>query len=655
MLQHSLWTLLLTAILLVSTLQGMAPMEEENAQRDAGRQGVASECEGLTFEDMFNYSHADFNIVINDDWQSAFVRATAWINHTLADGVRTDFDLLFEPLGSDNGWLSTDEYAAVRNIASDCVEQTNPRIGLRGGPAHRGGDGVNWYNASWENSDENPMVLEEWNLMPMHHADERPCQSSPNNDCVEIPTAPITGRDCDTRVTGPDECRMIIWLNATLNFNGLFGQAYDEFTVAVNTSNMTDAQLDITYPALDGLRVGAFEECDGRLIDQANNDNQGTAPVPGTCTSDESISTTSRLVGIDGETRLRVDTLITYDMEEWPVGQDMFFDMTTEEPDVDDPPFWTGSAPAEGDILPIPDDGRNHFLSDLQMSTWASDDHGAPLISCTGGSDWAVESDADGLSANPPAGGDSTTITCQASDAGSQVSSTRNFTLQVPMRVTGTVSGGEASITLTPTAGMPSMETIVTLTQSDAQMSSNTVTLTDETTVSISLSSMSAGPFLVRIAASGSGMASHGHTYDLDLSKDSSPPTISISSFEWIDSDHEMTGMFSDPDGDSVTITATDNGLAWGTVITSGNQWMASGAGIPGALANQIILTACDSWGECTTLTHEAGATPAGNSQSDNPSPSPEPKQEGGGLPGFGILAALGAIALAGLKRNRRV
>ena len=645
--------LLLTTLLLLMLVQPSTEMGADDDAADAGRQGVEAECEGLTFEDMFNYTHADFDIVINDDWASAYVRAVAWINGSLADDVRTDFDSLFEPVGSDNGWLSSDEYQMVRNIAAECVEQTNPRIGFRGGPAHRGGDGVNWYNASWENSDDHPMVLEEWNLMPMNHADERECQSSPNNDCVEIPTVPITGRDCDTTRVDPDECRMIIWLNATLNFDGLFGQPNDEFTVAMNTSNMTYTDLHITYPALDGLRVGLFEECDGRRIDQANNDNQGTAPYPGTCTSDNSIGTSSQLVNIGGETRLRVDTLVTYDMENWPTGQDMFFDMTTEPPETDDPPTWSSVAPAAGDIIPIADDGRVTFLSTDALGGWGQDDHGTPLVSCTGADGWGLESDADGLSADAPDGVDSTSMSCEVSDAGGQNSGVREFTLQVPFRVTGEAPHTAADLTFTPTEGMPSFQDlVVTLVQDDAQKDMS-FRLGDEAgSVSMSLDEMSAGPFAVHVAATAPGVTNFGHTYDLGLSKSSAPPALTVSSGEWIDADFEITGMFSDPDGDSVSITATNNGLDWGTVLVSGNQWMANGAGIPDAEENEIVFTACDTWGACSELTHLAGATPGGGGPT-TPPPVVKPPAEEGGLPGFGVLAALGAILLAGLGRRR--
>ena len=130
--------------MLASLIPQPTEMSDESAPLEAGRQqSVEAACEGLTFEDMFNYTHATFDVQMNDDWESAYVQAIAWINGTLADQVRLDLEGLFEGLpGGDNGWLSSDEYQAIDSIAAECVTQTNPRIGFRGGPPHRGGDGV---------------------------------------------------------------------------------------------------------------------------------------------------------------------------------------------------------------------------------------------------------------------------------------------------------------------------------------------------------------------------------------------------------------------------------------------------------------------------------------------------------------------------------
>lgn len=140
----SLWAILLTALMLASTVQLPSEVAEEiePTETTARQSSVEAACEGLTFEDMFNYTHAIFDITVNDDWASADVSAVAWINGTLSDQVRVDLESFFEGLpGGDNGYLSSDEYNAIENIAAECVTQTNPRVGFRGGPAHRGGDG----------------------------------------------------------------------------------------------------------------------------------------------------------------------------------------------------------------------------------------------------------------------------------------------------------------------------------------------------------------------------------------------------------------------------------------------------------------------------------------------------------------------------------
>ncbi len=647
--------LLLCALLMLSMIQmpsdnmPESDLDEEISTADSARQGgVEAQCQGLTFEDMFNYTHMMFDLVIDDTWETGFVRGVAYINYTLADQVRSDFDALFEPLGSDNGWLSTDEYSAVEVIAAECVSQTNPRIGFRSGPPHRGGAGVNWFNATWLDDDDHPMQLEEENLMPMNHADERSCQSSPNQDCVEIPVVPLTGRNCDTTRNDPDECRLTIWLNATLQFDGLLSE--EEFIVAMNSTNMSHATLSITYPATEGLRVSLFEECDGRMVDEDPN-NDGAAPTPGGCTSDGSIEQSSRLVNIDTQTRLRVDLDIHYDHDDWPTGQDFFIDMTTTPPEQDNAPTWNTDAPANGTILPVADDGVSAFLSAGQMAMWASDDHDSPVISCTGGDGWSMSSDADGMSADAPDGSDSTSITCKAEDIAGQFSDERVWTLQVPMRLSGAVSNNSAEVTLTPTAGMPEMTAVITLRQDDGEVSSPATTVSGQTSVTVDIAGLSPGPFSVVVAASGAGMRDFSHSYELSLSKDTQPPVINVQAGEWTDDLLELNGQFSDPDGDSVTISATISGYSWGTVSITGNQWAITGSEVPGVTTHLVQVEACDQWGGCTTVAHDAGMPP--EEEEEQPTIPGPGKDEGGGLPGFGIFAALGAIALAGVAIRR--
>ena len=52
----------------------------------------------ITFENMFEYSRATFDIIINDDWETADVQAVAWVNNTLADELRVTMDEFMELL-----------------------------------------------------------------------------------------------------------------------------------------------------------------------------------------------------------------------------------------------------------------------------------------------------------------------------------------------------------------------------------------------------------------------------------------------------------------------------------------------------------------------------------------------------------------------------
>jgi hypothetical protein len=198
------------------------------------------------------------------------------------------------------------------------------------------------------------------------------------------------------------------------------------------------------------------------------------------------------------------------------------------------------------------------------------------------------------------------------------------------------------------------MDAVVTLVQDDAQTSSNSVTMNGETVVTIDLSSMSPGPFTVRINAQGNGMADFSHTYDLSMSKESTPPSVTVSDGFWNGDSYELSGFVNDPDGDQVTLSGMNGEYNWGTFQIQGNNWLGWGSGIPDADANELTITACDNWNQCTSVMHSAGETP-GDSDPNPPAPVDNGGDDGGGgLPGFGLVAALGAIALAGIGQQRR-
>ena len=244
-------------------------LDEQVSPRDqigGGGGTLEQRCNSLTFEDIIEYTHAYFEIVVNEDWNTANVEARAWVNGTIVDQLRESLDLYLEelyPSGGD-GWISTDEKSAVEAIASECIEHALTRIGIRESAPHRGGVGLDWKNASWEEP-----IVEEWNLVPSNHAEMRDCTAiGSSSDCVEIPVYPNSERNCDTLISdseGIDECRLEIWLNATMTIPSV--DLGNEFTLAFNGSNMTNAVLEFVFPENPNLRLDMWEECEGRDVE----------------------------------------------------------------------------------------------------------------------------------------------------------------------------------------------------------------------------------------------------------------------------------------------------------------------------------------------------------------------------------------------------
>jgi len=251
-------------LMMFSMLTSSVPANHEAAQLDdeslrkeqlGGGGSLEEQCGSITFENLFEYTHATFDIIVNDDWESANVQAVAWINETLADDLRVSMDEFMAEIDPNDGgdsWISTDEREFFRALASECIEHTLTRIGVRDGPSHRGGVGVDWKNTSWE---EDGVDIQEFNIVPIRHSQIRDCTSAFGNDCEEVPVIPDESRDCDTDIAasqGVDECRIKLWLNATVVIHGFFDSS--NFTLVLNASNMTGAKLDFTFPVTQDLR-----------------------------------------------------------------------------------------------------------------------------------------------------------------------------------------------------------------------------------------------------------------------------------------------------------------------------------------------------------------------------------------------------------------
>ena len=307
------------------TTQELVITEPTEAQGRQGSSGLSDvDCTGYTFEDLFDYNFALFNINIGADWATAEMGAVAYVNGSNSATVRENLDGLFDGApGGDNDWISTDEREAVREIGPMCIEDMETRLGIREGVPHRTNSGVAWNDLEFV---EEGIALDEVDLVAPNHPEERSCTNfGASADCKEIP------------VSATDDLQISLFVKAGENHNMRFdqlpNQGVSNFTLALNVTNMTNADLVMTFPALQGLRIAGYAM-----------EDDGVALVSGqdyTAPQEEFLP--------DG--KLRIHQHVDYDKANWPVGRNLFIDFTTTVPESNDIPQWTNSKPNNNSCL----------------------------------------------------------------------------------------------------------------------------------------------------------------------------------------------------------------------------------------------------------------------------------------------------------------
>ena len=598
---------------------------------------LAEACEGLTFEDIFAYTHARFDVQINSDWKSADIRAIAWINDEDAGVVRSDIDELMAELpGNDasdttnptassaqgnDGYVSTDERSALKEVGPDCVSVSDTRFGAYH-PHHRGGQ--NWNNMSWTDetvllSDENYTCVEsveasgeQWN----------------EGDCVQTlihPDDPLID-DCDQQRTSDSNCKwvpveseydFIVWLDGELNFNEV---DFNNFTLSIAGTNVTSADLVITYPAnsFDLRFDGSYEEidCDVTYTETDEDaDDYGTTYSPTNCLNTQSEDTREyTMQAVDGGTKLQFHTLLTYERQHWPAEKTYFIDFTTAPPEVDDPPVWTSDAPNVNTIIPIKSQNEYQIIVDSStLNSWGNDDNGAATFNCTSSIITDLTTDSKGNLVGTPTAQEGT-ITCSLVDAGGQTSVTTN-TWKIQQIMNVYVDGLDSS---SGSALVDQEISIEVFEQDIGDLSFSLVGWQDGTSTAISgcattgatVAGLSPGDYTLEITVEGNSIITWTSEWDLQLSKSSQPPQLVVSGGEWADSNNDglvdkytLTGSFSDPDGEDVTFTITLDGIEAGSITPTGTTW--SSAPIPFDLYSEgmhnITITACDESGICVS------------------------------------------------------
>jgi len=633
-----LWGILLVAIMLASSFWS-PDLAEVGEVANAGARtdhSLEVDCSDYSFEELFVYDYAVFNLELNSNWQSGWLTASAYVNDSNSATVRTDLEALLEGVpGGNNGWLSTDEREAVRQIGPDCIGDMVTKLGMREGMSHRGG--VDWNDLEWY---ADGIKLDEYNLVPDDHPRERSCQGAwASADCKEVPVEITDDLEIHLLADTDEE-------EKNIEMNQLPNHGSSNFTFAANTTNMTKATITVTFPPVNGLRTVSWELYRDRVAQTMTG-----AEEP------------SQSIGADGSLTFSFDT--TYDLTEWPMVQELFIDFTTDTLDTNDPPEWVASAPGNETVIPIVNDGSQVLmLTAAQIDAFLVDE-GDVQMTCTGPSGWSFQTSGEGdLMVTP--NGDSGLVTCNGVDEYMQASSDRTWNVVQPVKLSG---GGDyltsAPITLTPTTAVSSPDvTLAGVQGSRTTASVATTGLSSETMLELDLAGLNPGPFSVQVSATASGMLDWIGVVDLGLSKTGQPPTITVQKTldgengTWDDSGNSfsLSGTFYEPDGESVQFSIEVCGFSKTSVNQMGTNWEAS-VSVAGCTEHDsytITITVTDATGlqaQSIVITLPPGGDTGGSSGGGGGGALTT--DDSGGLPAPGLAISLIVVAFAAFIRRK--
>ena len=87
----------------LSPLHHSGDLQKQNIPMEqfGGGGTFEAQCSQSSFEDVFTYTWAEFNVTVADNWRTAQIDAMAWINGTMADDFRTFLDDLLDGLEAE--------------------------------------------------------------------------------------------------------------------------------------------------------------------------------------------------------------------------------------------------------------------------------------------------------------------------------------------------------------------------------------------------------------------------------------------------------------------------------------------------------------------------------------------------------------------------
>ena len=619
-------------------------IEETQQAPTSARQGSLDvDCSGYKFEDLFDYNFASFDVLLGDDWATAQMSAVAFVNGSNSAIVRENLDELFDGTpGGNNSWMSTDEREAVRAIGPECIADMDTRIGIREGLPHRGG--VDWNDLEFV---KDGIALDEVNLVPENHAEERDCQDLlASSDCKEVPVT----------ITDDLQIHMFTKEGETHNvrFDQLPNSGVSNFTLALNVTNMSAAGLVLTFPQLQGLRL---------VNSSLQDDNMESTAMP--------LPEAQYLP--DG--RLRVTQEVSYAANEYPIIRNLFLDFTTQAPETNGIPEWTASAPVDGTVIPFKE-GTRVIVEGEITELWAKDDSGWALDCVFSNQEWVGQwttglTETGALFLDGPEGiaADATAeVECSVVDPfGATSVETRNWTFAQPFTSDAVISeaGDAVEFTVTPTGVVNELSISAHAHQTTTMGDMRMATLAGEaSTLALPLDGLGPGTIMIMGQAQSNGMLDYDFMLDFNLEKASAPPVIEIevnldgTNATWDASYLKFTlqGKVLDPDGEAVSMSLSLCGYSTNDFVRSGVIWeidvniVSCSSQNPPVTTYDITLVATDDSGTMTTM-QVLVPDPYANSQDPGVD---EPITVEESVPAASMLATLSITLLGAAVVNQR-
>lgn len=643
------FAMLFTLGLLTTTLFVEPIPVQLNAQEDttigsaSGRQAeVDPDCSGLTFEDLFEYDYAIFDLVILDDWATADMSASAWVNGSNSAIVRANLDGLFDGApGGNNSHISTDERDAVRQFGPACIEDMETRLGMN--EKNLASGEFNWNNFSFTNDG---IALDEYNIVPTNHPDAKSCTNwGASPSCKEVPVS-ITDNLEIHLSSQPDV--------SNLEFVQLPNKGVSNFTLAMNITNMTSGVFQATFPFVENLRVDSASMQDR---------NQGNAGQLYNLDSLEVIHTDTEQVMI------RLD--LEFDRTQWDVERFIFVEFTTSERLVNTPPVWTADAPLDGTKMMIGAGTESVIASSERLSSWGQDVDGWSMQCNFTEAGWSSSTSQKGdwLISHPNDASSQSAACTLIDELGVANQEVRSFEFGQLFSVTGSLNEENSMIDviINPTQFVSGFSFTAHAHQLESNDMGQMVTVdvqSDAVAVQLSLSGVKPGTIFAMGTASGNGMLDYEFMLDLDVEKPNSMPVISLipnalenSNATWDASGRVfiLRGTFYEIDGEFITFSYTLCDFSSQGFVTTANTWEVDISIAPciaqGTTEYSVLLSGTDESGGVTVLDIHVADPFAQSNQEEEPDISKDDTSKG--LPSISLLSTLCMLALAMLRERR--